>query len=94
MLVASLQVHIGRPVQAPLAGEDRRVAHPRLEPYIEDVLLLAEVRSSAGRAGEPRRDEVGHGALKPGVGPLFGHEGCCVLGQILRQDRLVAGLAV
>src|SRR3974390_1666641 len=47
ILVAALEVEVGRPGKAWLVAQDGRVARTRLEPHIDDVHLLAEPGATA-----------------------------------------------
>ena len=44
MLIAALEVQVGGPGKSRLAAQHRRLARSRLEPHVDDVHLLAELR--------------------------------------------------
>src|SRR4029079_16758862 len=58
MLIAPLEIHVGRPAQIRLARQHRFMARSGVEPDVEDVALSIERGPAAGGAGEARRDEL------------------------------------
>ncbi len=94
VLITALQIKVGRPAELLTGFENRRVAHPGVEPDIEDVGLLSEVSASAGRAGSPRREEVGGRLFQPDVGAVFGEEVVDVLHNGFIDQQLAAALAI
>src|SRR3990172_11582247 len=94
MVVTPLQVHIGGP---PLVGpdrEDRRMAHARFEPDIEDVAFLLEVDPPTVGTGSPQGEEVHRPSGVPEVTPLPFHQGGNMLCESLLRQDMAAMLAV
>ena len=54
MLVAALEIDVGRPGQLRAERQHRLVARARVEPDVEDVALALELGAAARRAGEAR----------------------------------------
>src|SRR5215470_10131090 len=66
MLVAALEIDVGRPGQLGPDREHRFVTRSGIEPYVEDVHLALEARAAAVRAREPRWNEIAGWSLVPG----------------------------
>ncbi len=92
VLIAPLQIEIGRACQLGTLLQHRRKAHPGVEPDIEDILFLDQFAGSAGATGL-RADKIGERPGEPGIGPLaaenFGDGG----GDLLIIEHLTASLA-
>ncbi len=73
VLVAALQVHVGRPAVMGAALQDA-VRRTRLEPDVEDVPAFFEFPAAAVGTGRPRRNEIGRVLLVPGVGTGGGED--------------------
>ena len=93
MLIAALQVEIGRPSQLALFAHGR-MTHAGVEPHIQDVLLLAELRPRALLAGHSRCHELLDRFRVPSVHTLlFNDIGHVVEGRLIRTG-LLARLAI
>src|SRR5438128_5951964 len=97
VLVGAFQVEIGRPPALPrrLAPrlEDRRVAHPGLEPHVQDVPLLVEVPAAALRAGCAWRQQFSSLPFEPDVGTVLLDQLGDMLDDRRRDEDLAASLA-
>ena len=71
MLVAALEVDVGRPAMVLAERQHGFVARPRVEPHVEDVRLALERAAAARRARQPGRDELLERPLVPGVGAVL-----------------------
>src|SRR5262245_30124493 len=93
VLVAALEVELGRPVQLGPRLEDGRVAAAGVEPHVEDVGLLAEALAAARCAAGPRRQELPRRARVPFVAALaLTEDRRDVLDDaLLQQERPAAG---
>ena len=94
VLVAALEVHVGRPAQPGPPRQDGRVRGAGVEPDVEDVLLLLELRPAALRAGESRGQEVLRLARPPGVGAVRLEQVGHAARDLRREQRGRAALAV
>src|SRR5438445_10286801 len=97
VLVGAFQVEIGRPPVLPgrLAPrlEDRRVAHPGLEPHVQYVPLLVEVPAAALRAGCAWRQQFSSLPFEPDVGAVLLDQLGDMLDDRRRDQDLAASLA-
>src|SRR5881409_3909604 len=97
VLVGAFQVEIGRPPVLPgrLAPrlEDRRVAHPGLEPHVQDVALFVEVPAAALRAGSASRQEISSLPFEPDVRAVLLDQLGDMLDDRRRDQDLAASLA-
>src|SRR3989475_4369148 len=97
VLVGAFQVEIGRPpfLSGRLAQrlEDRRVAHPGLEPHVQDVPLLVEVPAAALRAGCAWRQQFSGLPFEPDVRAVLLDQLGDMLDDRRRDQDLAASLA-
>ena len=94
VLVAALQVHVGRPAQPFAALQHGRVRRARVEPDVEDVRLLAERAAAALRAAEALGQQRRGVAVVPGVGALALEHVRHAPRQLRTEQGLAAALAV
>ena len=83
MLIAPLEIHVRRPAEVVVAVEHGGVGRPRVEPHVENVLLLLELLPATVGAGEARWEQISRLPLVPDVRAfLFGQRGdvVCQLG--------------
>ena len=90
MLVAALEVDVGRPGQLGPGGQHRLVARPGVEPDVEDVALAFERGAAARRAGHALGDELLDRPLVPGVGAVHVEDAGRALDERRRQQRFAA----
>ena len=86
MLIAALEIHVGRPRQLRAKRQDRFVARSGVEPDVEDVHLALERRAAARRAGQPVGHELLDRPLVPRVGAVRVEHRRRLLDQRRRQD--------
>ena len=82
VLIAALEVEVGRPPQA-WARQHRLVARAGVEPDVQDVALADEFPPAALRARQPGGQELLDRALVPGVRAVLGEH----LRRLLHQCR-------
>src|SRR5207245_3156259 len=70
------------------AGEDCGPGAPRVEPDVEDVGLLLELRAVALRTARPAREQLGERLVEPGVGAVLLEDARHVLHRLGRDERL------
>src|SRR5690606_8029268 len=93
VLVRALEVEVGGGAEKIAALQHRGEGDARIEPDVEDVLLLAEARAAAGAAALIA-GEVGGGPGEPGVAALLLEEPRRALHHPRGDEGLVAPLAV
>ena len=90
MLVAALEIDVGRPGQLGPEGQHRLVARPGVEPDVEDVALAFERGAAARRAGHALGDELLDRPLVPRVGAVHVEDAGGALDERRRQQRFAA----
>src|SRR5207302_8083049 len=70
------------------AGEHRRPRGAGVEPDVQDVRLLLELRPVALRAAGTAREELGKRLVEPGVGAVLLEDEGDVLHRLGRDERL------
>src|SRR5438067_10125915 len=66
------------------------MADPGVEPDVQNVLLLAELRAAALRATRLRRQQLPRGTLEPRIGALPLEPCGDVIGDLARDQRVTA----
>ena len=94
VLIAALEVEVGRPRQLRAERQHRLVARTRVEPHVEDVALPLELRAAARRARQSVGDELLDRPFVPGVGAVDVEDPGGALDERRRQERLAALRAV
>src|SRR5258706_427713 len=94
ILIAALQVHVRRPRQPVLRLENRQVADARIEPYIQDVVFLAESHAPALRALGIRPGQLRRALRIPDIGRLLAEQFYDAVQNLAVGERLLASLAV
>ncbi|VTR68162.1 hypothetical protein DESC_70002 [Desulfosarcina cetonica] len=72
MLVAALQIEVGRPCQVIAVLQYGSLADARIEPDVEDVVLFGKTGVAAVRADRVLGHQFGNRFLEPHVGPVGG----------------------
>ncbi len=94
ILIATFQIHVGRPRQAKAIVEHRQVAGSRIEPHIQNVGLLGEFRAAAFGARVPRRQQLRRAPLVPDIRRVLGKERDDSVQNLAVRHRFAAALAV
>jgi len=94
VLVRSLEVHVHRYAEPIIVLAHGGIAHARVEPHVNDVLLLDQVRARAGGACRPLGQQVSLRVREPGVRPLLLEDLRHVLRHGLARQDLAAVSAV
>ena len=93
MLVAALEIEVSRKFASLFAVQDVCPAYAAVEPYIEDVVLLADVVSSAFRALEALGKELGSRFFLPYLDPVDGNFVGDFVGDLCVNDLFAAVVA-
>ena len=94
MLIAALEVDVRGPAEFLAERQHRLVTRAGVEPDIQDVALAFELASTATRAREVSRDELGGRPFVPRVGAVLLEAGCGLFDERRRQQCFTALRAV
>src|SRR5581483_2047842 len=70
VLIAAFEIHVGAAAEARIGLDHGRMAHAGVEPDVQDIFFLGELRAAAAGALESRGRKLGRRADKPGVRPF------------------------
>ena len=94
ILIAAFHVKIRGPRQIVGRGEHGQMARSGIEPDVQDIGFLAELRAAALGAGYAGRQQFGRGALVPDVGGVLGKELHDAVQDFAVGERFAAMVAV
>ncbi len=89
VLVAAFQVHVRGGAEIVARFQHRGVGNAGVEPHIQDVHFLFQVRAAAGRACRPSRQEIRCVTFIPDIGAKLGEQ----VGNMAHHGSIGEGLA-